>query len=70
VDCAFLSDEEGATLPDDLRVHAVFDPSKVELCRQLLEQLYEDSVSRYGLDHEQVRLLARLLAASDSAQAH
>jgi hypothetical protein len=36
-------------------------PSKLELRRLLLEQFYEDSVGRHGSDHEQVRILSRLL---------
>ena len=44
-----------------------FDPSKAELCRQLLEQFYEDSMGRYGPDHELVRLLSQLLIPTDSA---
>jgi hypothetical protein len=54
---------------DDLQGQAAFDPSKAEQYRRLLEQFYEDSVSRYGLDHEQVRLLSRLLSRADSAGA-
>jgi hypothetical protein len=54
---------------DDLQGQAAFDPSKAEQYRQLLEQFYEDSVSRYGLEHEQVRLLSRLLTRADSAGA-
>jgi hypothetical protein len=57
---------------DVVRRPAAFDPNKAELYRKLLEQFYEDSVGRYGLDHDQVRLLSRLLtrdgpAKSDSA---
>jgi hypothetical protein len=55
---------------DDLQGQAAFDPGKAEQYRQLLEQFYEDSVSRYGLEHEQVRLLSRLLTRADSAGAH
>jgi hypothetical protein len=36
-------------------------PNKLELRRLLLEQFYEDSVDRHGFDHEQVRILSRLL---------
>jgi hypothetical protein len=46
---------------DVVRGPAAFDPGKAELYRKLLEQFYEDSVGRYGKDHEQVRLLSRLL---------
>jgi hypothetical protein len=46
---------------------AAFDPSKVELCRQLLQQFHEDSVGRYGLDHKLVRLFSQLLIPTDSA---
>jgi hypothetical protein len=52
---------------DVSRGPAAFDPSKAELYRKLLEQFYEDSVGRYGLDHEQVRMLSRLLSKDGSA---
>jgi hypothetical protein len=52
---------------DVVRGPAAFDPGKAELYRKLLEQFYEDSVSRYGTDHEQVRMLSRLLTPDDSA---
>jgi hypothetical protein len=40
---------------------------RAELHWQLLEQFYEDSVGRYGIDSEQVRELSRLLSPADSA---
>jgi hypothetical protein len=52
---------------DGVRGQAAFDPNKVEPCRQLLEQFYEDSMGRYGPDHELVRLLSQLLIPTDSA---
>jgi len=36
-------------------------PNKRELYRQLIEQFYEVSVDRYGIDREQARMLSRLL---------
>jgi hypothetical protein len=53
---------------DDLEGQAAFDPRKAEQYRQLLEQFWEDSVSRYGLDNEQVRFLSQLLTKADSAE--
>jgi hypothetical protein len=42
-------------------------PGQAELQRQLLEQFYEDSMGRHGVDSEQVRGLSRLLIPIDSA---
>jgi hypothetical protein len=36
-----------------------FIPVDEELSRQLIEQFYEDSIGRYGIDSEQVRMLSR-----------
>lgn len=41
-------------------------PGKLELRRLLLEQFYEDSVDRHGLDDGQVRILSRLLVPAVS----
>jgi hypothetical protein len=38
---------------------SVLAPSQAELRRQLLEQFYEDSMSRYGIDSDQFRTLSR-----------
>jgi hypothetical protein len=38
-----------------------FTHGKAELHRQLREQFYENSVGRYDIDSEQVRVLSRLL---------
>jgi hypothetical protein len=40
--------------------------NKEELNRLLIEEFYKDSVSRYGTDSEQARMLSRLLGARDS----
>jgi hypothetical protein len=40
-------------------------PNQEELCRQLIEQFYEGSVGRYGIDSEQARILARYRSLPD-----
>jgi hypothetical protein len=41
---------------------------KEDLTRLLIEELYKDSVGRYGADSEQARTLSRMLTASDLAR--
>jgi hypothetical protein len=38
-------------------------PNENELYRELIEQFYERSVDRYGIDSAQVRMLSQLLSA-------
>jgi hypothetical protein len=45
-----------------------FTPGEKELCRQLFEQLYANSVARYGVDSEQARMLSELLSAGTGKQ--
>ena len=44
-----------------------FTHGEAALHRQLLEQFYEDSMRRHGVDSEEVRRLSRLLIPIDSA---
>jgi len=43
------------------------DPSSIpvdaDICRQLIQQLYENSIQRYGADSEQSRMLKMHLTA-------
>ena len=42
-------------------------PEEQDLHRQLIQQLYETSIDRYGPDSEQTQLFARHLAAYTTA---
>ena len=54
-----ITNDRNAPSKDDLS----FTPGEKELCRQLFEQLYANSVDRYGVDSEQARMLSQLLSA-------
>ncbi|HVO98364.1 MAG TPA: hypothetical protein VMT15_09875 [Bryobacteraceae bacterium] len=45
------------------------NPNEVELYRQLIEQFYESSVDRHGINSAQARMLSRILSADLPPQA-
>ena len=49
------------SLPDTTALSP--SPAEQDLHRQLIEQFYNNSIERYGLDSEQTRLFAQHLSA-------